>query len=184
MLERTYIIPLRREWLKTQKYKRAKKAVTGVKDFLMRHMRVELEMVKLGPKLNEEIWKHGMKNPPSRVKVTVVKDDKNLVTAELFGFEMPKKKEEKKKKEERTGIAGKLAEKLAGKAKPAKAEEKKEEPKKPAETKKEENVIDKAKKGPLIGAREIIAEKGMLTGKPVVKPAEKKPAAKPAEKKV
>ena len=134
-LERIYIIPLRREWLKAQKYKRAKKAIRGVKDFLMRHMRVELEMVKLGPKLNEEIWKHGMKNPPSRVKVNVVKDDKNLVTAELFGFEMPKKKEEKKKKEERTGIAAKLAEKLAGKAKPAKAEEKKIEEKKPAEKK-------------------------------------------------
>ena len=136
-IERTYIIPLRREWLKAPKYRRAKKAVTGVKDFLVRHMRAEPEMVKLGIHLNEEIWKHGMKNPPSRVKVNVVKDDKNVVTAELFGFEMPKKKEEKKKKEERTGIAGKLAEKLIGKEKSVKAEEKKEE-KKPAEVKKPE----------------------------------------------
>jgi len=180
MLERTYIIPLRREWLKTQKYKRAKKAVTGVKDFLMRHMRVELEMVKLGPKLNEEIWKHGMKNPPSRVKVTVVKDDKNLVTAELFGFEMPKKKEEKKKKEERTGIAGKLAEKLAGKAKPAKAEEKKEEPKKPAETKKPE-----AKPAPAV---KLGSSQASSESKRAVLPAAAKqtaiPAAKPVEKKV
>ena len=102
-IERIYIIPLRREWLKAQKYKRAKKAVTGVKDFLMRHFRVELENVKLGPELNKEIWKHGMKNPPSRVKVNVLKDDKNIVTAELFGFEMPKKKEEKPKKGAKPG---------------------------------------------------------------------------------
>jgi large subunit ribosomal protein L31e len=131
-LERVYIIPLRREWLKTQKYKRAKKAVTGVKYFLMRHMKAKLDMVKLGPELNEEIWKHGMKNPPSRVKVNVIKDDKGLVTAELFGFEMPKKKEEKPKKEERTGIAAKLAEKLAGKEKPAKKEDAKKPEAKPA----------------------------------------------------
>ncbi len=168
-LERVYIIPLRREWLKAQKYKRAKKAVRGVKDFLMRHMRAELEMVKLGPKLNEEIWKHGMKNPPSRIKVNVVKDDKNLVTAELFGFEMPKKLEQKPKKEERTGIAGKLAEKLAGKEKPAKAEEKKVEEKKPVEKKP-------------VAAKPTTAAKPA----PAAKPAVAKPAvtAKPAEKKV
>ena len=125
-IERIYIIPLRREWLKAPKYRRAKKAVTGVKDFLIRHMRATPETVKLGIHLNEEIWKHGMKNPPSRVKVNVIKDDKNVVTAELFGFEMPKATEKKEKKEEK-GMVGKLAEKLAGKEKPAPDENKQEE---------------------------------------------------------
>ena len=172
-LERTYIIPLRREWLKAQKYKRAKKAVRGVKDFLMRHMKVDLEMVKLGTKLNEEIWKHGMKNPPSRVKVNVVKDDKNLVTAELFGFEMPKKKEEKKKKEERTGIAAKLADKIIGKEK------------KPEAKLGSSQASSEAKRAALPAEPKRTEEKKPET-KPAEekKPAEKKPAAKPVEKKV
>lgn len=88
-LERTYTIPLRREWLKVQRYKRAKKAVAGVREFLQRHMKSE--DVRLGLYLNLELWKHGIRNPPSRVRVTVVKDDKGVVRAELFGAPVEKK---------------------------------------------------------------------------------------------
>ncbi len=85
-LERTYTIPLRKEWLKSVKYKRAKKAVRAIREFLMRHMKVELmENIKLGKYLNLELWKHSIKRPPSRVKVNVTKDDKGVVRAELFG---------------------------------------------------------------------------------------------------
>ena len=37
-IERTYNVPLRREWLKSPKYKRSKKAITGLRIFLIRHM--------------------------------------------------------------------------------------------------------------------------------------------------
>ena len=49
-MERTYIIPLRKEWLKVPIYKRTKKAVKATKEFLQKHMKVET--VKLGRHLN------------------------------------------------------------------------------------------------------------------------------------
>ncbi|MBI4017031.1 MAG: 50S ribosomal protein L31e [Candidatus Aenigmarchaeota archaeon] len=96
-LERTLTIPLRKEWLNAPKYRRAKRAVAAVFDFLGRHMKSS--DVKLGRYLNLEIWKHGINNPPSRVRVTAKKDDKGAVFAELFDAPIEKKvqKVEKKK---------------------------------------------------------------------------------------
>jgi len=143
VIERTYTIPLRKEWLKIPKYKRAKKAVTAVKQFLKKHLKVNREIkrdytdIKLGRYLNLELWHHGIRNPPSRIKVTVQKDDKGIVRAEIFGKPIiVEKKEEKKEK----GLAEKIKEKVTGKEeKPKivkeeiKAGEKEE--KKPAEKK-------------------------------------------------
>ncbi|MBI4147891.1 50S ribosomal protein L31e [Candidatus Woesearchaeota archaeon] len=93
-LERTFTIPLRKEWLKAPKYRRAKRTIAAVRDFLTQHMKpVEL---KLGTYLNLEIWKHGINNPPARIRVTAKKDDKGVVMAELFGAPVEKPKEEKK----------------------------------------------------------------------------------------
>ncbi len=82
-LERTYNIPLRREFQKAPCWNRSKRAVTAVRGFLRRHMKSD--SIKLGKSLNEHIWKHGIKNPPHHVKVTAVKDEKGEVRAELFG---------------------------------------------------------------------------------------------------
>ena len=92
-LERTYTIPLRSEWLKSVKYKRAKKAVRAIKDFLTRHMKTDVANIRIGTSINLELWKHGIKNPPSRIKVNVTKDDKGMVRAELFGVKIAPKKE-------------------------------------------------------------------------------------------
>src|SRR3989338_11580624 len=76
MLEREYIIPLRREWLKVPRYKRASKAIKAIKQFLARHMKVEdrdVRKVKLDKFLNEEIWFRGIKKPPAKIKVKVRK---------------------------------------------------------------------------------------------------------------
>jgi large subunit ribosomal protein L31e len=124
-LERTYTIPLRKGWLKASRYRRAKKAVNTVKEFLVRHMKSE--DVRLGTHLNLEIWKHGMKNPPSRVKVNVSKDDKGVVRAELFGVKI-----EEKKVEEKKGIVKKIAEKVTGKSAEAPKAEAKPAEQKPA----------------------------------------------------
>ncbi|MFC1741971.1 50S ribosomal protein L31e [Nanoarchaeota archaeon] len=113
VVERTYTIPLRREFQKAPKYRRAKKAVNALKEFVQRHMKCDNVLV--GPKLNLKIWENGIKNPPCRVKVNCVKDEKEDVTrVELFGFEF-KKKEKKEKKAKPKGIAGKLQEKLGTK---------------------------------------------------------------------
>jgi len=114
-LERTYIIPLRKEWLKKPKYKRAKKAITAIKEFLVKHMKSS--DIKLGKELNEAVWFRGIKNPPHKIKVNVVKDDEGKVTANLFGVVAKEegKKEEKKeapeKKEEAPKEKPKTAEK-------------------------------------------------------------------------
>lgn len=103
-LERTYNIPLRREYLKVPNWRRTEKAVTATREFLKRHLKAEsVDKVKLGKELNEELWKHGIKNPPHHVKVTVTKDKEGLVRAELFGVkkeEAPAGKKAKERKKE------------------------------------------------------------------------------------
>lgn len=101
-VERIYNVPLRKAWLKSPKYKRAEKAVRALREFLQKHMKSE--KVKISRRLNLELWKHGMRNPPHHIKITVRKDDEGVVHAELFGFvEKPKeaKRAKKKKREEK-----------------------------------------------------------------------------------
>lgn len=143
MVERTYVIPLRKEWLKVPKYKRAKKAIIGLRRFLTRHFRVRDENIKVGKALNEEIWKHGIRNPPSKVKVDAIKDDKGIVTAELFGHKFAGEAEAEPKKEKPKAVK---KEEPKREDKPAqKAEVKQEQPKTAAKPKKEKSVEEKVK---------------------------------------
>jgi len=117
MSEKTFIIPLRSEWLKAPKYKRAKRTVHAVKDFLAQHMKLEnSDNVALGMELNHALWCHGIKNPPARIKVHC-KMDGDRVFAELEGTPFPTKEEAPKAK----GLAGKIADSLTGDKKDAKA---------------------------------------------------------------
>ena len=146
--ERTYNVPLRRRWVNVPKYKRAKKAVTTLRGFLIKHMKPEVDekgkiQLKIGKHLNEFIWKHGIKNPPHHVKVVAKKDDKGVVTAELEGAPVEEKKEEKPKK----GLAGKL-EKEATPAKSEKEEERAGKEKAVKEEKVELEAIKKEKPKP------------------------------------
>ena len=102
-IERTYNIPLRKEYQKVPRWKRTKKAVTALRQFLVKHMKSE--NVKLSKELNQKVWQHGLRNPPHHVKVNVSKDEKGEVRAELFGAKKkgekaPKKAVEKKKTED------------------------------------------------------------------------------------
>ena len=115
-MERTYVVPLRKGWLKASRYRRAKKAVNTLREFLVRHMKSE--DVRLMPELNVSLWQHGMKNPPSRVKINVVKDDKGVVKAQLFGVPMAAEVKEAPKK----GLMKKVAEKVTGKKEGKKVE--------------------------------------------------------------
>lgn len=163
VIERTYTIPLRKEWQKSPKYRRAKKAVTAVKAFLKRHMKAELKDIKLGKHLNEELWKHGIKNPPPRIRINVQKDDKGIVRAELIGKPIVIEKKE----EVKTGLAGKIKEKITGK-------EEKGTKKIKEEVKIGEDKETKEEKTPEAGKTEPSEEKVEK------KPAKKEP--KPAEK--
>ncbi len=153
-LERTYNIPLRKEFLKVPKWKRTKKAVAAAKEFLQKHMKSE--DVKLGKHLNEELWKHGIKNPPHHIKVTVQKDSKGVVKAELFGHKIEEKKKEEKKKSKLQEIAKKAGMKLPAKddkshqssSKAETKEEKKEDKKTEKQETKEEKASEKKEAKP------------------------------------
>ena len=174
--ERTYNVPLRKEFMKAPKYKRAKKAVTALRAFIAKHMKAE--KVSIGKHLNDKIWERGIKNPPHHVKVNAVKDSDGKAIVELFGvkIELPKEKAEPKetaaskekiekeikKLEEKTSkIVEKKEDKLESKLG---AEEKEERPK--AEKK------EAAEKKPAAEKKEVPKEK------PAEKPKEDKAAPK------
>ena len=187
VLERTYNVPLRESWLKAPKYRRSKKAVTALKEFIAKHMKSD--NFKIGKNLNELIWKHGIKNPPHHVNVNMVKYADGLVKVELVGkpveevAKKPEAKEEPKKAEE------KPAEKKEEKAetKPAEKEDDKKE-EKPAEAKKEDKKTqEKPAEKPTPKAESKPAEKKAEEKKPApkteTKKEEPKAETKPEEKK-
>jgi len=76
---------LRRGSLNVPRYKRAKKAVKILKEFLAKHMKVEdrdLKRVKIDIYLNNEIWFRGIKKPANKIKVKAIKKG-GIVYAEL-----------------------------------------------------------------------------------------------------
>jgi large subunit ribosomal protein L31e len=153
VIEREYNVPLRKEWLKTAKYKRAKKSIRALRDFLKKHMKSE--EVKIGKYANLEIWKHGIKNPPHHIKVKVTKNKNGVVVAELVNKPTREKVPSILKKARAKFEKQEKKKKVEEKAKPAetkisepKGAEKKEAPAKKAEdsikdlAKQVENVVD------------------------------------------
>ncbi len=136
-LEREYVIPVRKRILKVPRYKRAKRAIRTIQEFLAKHMKVEgrdTRKVKIDMWLNEEMWFRGIKNPLTKIKVRA-KKVKGIVYAELA--EVPQVVQFKMNK------AKKLKERLASIiAKKPKVVEKKEE--KSVEEKVEEKEKEQA----------------------------------------
>lgn len=136
VLERTYNIPLRKEFLKVPRYKRAKKTVSALRKFLMRHMKAEIKDVKIGKYANLKIWERGIKNPPHHIKVNVKKDDEGKVFAELVGapeekieIKKPEIKEEKKEEKKEVKEEKEKKEEIKKFRAPEETEEKKEKDK-------------------------------------------------------
>jgi len=130
-IQRTYTIPLRKGYVESRRWTRSKKAITVLRGFLEQH--TKRDVIKLGPELNKFIWKHGIKNPPSKVKVDVWIEDE-LAKVELAGIEY-REAVKPEKKEEPSSLKDKLASKLGvGKG------EKEAETKKPE--KKEESITN------------------------------------------
>ncbi len=128
--EKLFIINLRREFLKKPRYKRAKKAVTAVKEFIARHLKVE--EVKIGRRLNELIWSRGARKPPAKVKVNAYVEDKKAYV-ELHGHKFEKavvvKEEETKEKKQEIKTAENISKEKEKETKKTEKEELKEIPK-------------------------------------------------------
>lgn len=80
LLEREYVIPLRRVYFR-QRRGRAARAIRLIREFVMRHLKVE--RVAISEKLNEYIWSRGVEKPPRRVKVKVVKTEEDKAKVDL-----------------------------------------------------------------------------------------------------
>ncbi|MCP8304563.1 MAG: 50S ribosomal protein L31e [archaeon] len=80
VLERIYTIPLGRALI-TPRYRRAKRSINIIKEFAARHMKSS--DIKISPEVNEKIWERGIKNPPRRITVKMVKDEEGTVKISL-----------------------------------------------------------------------------------------------------
>jgi len=144
ILEREYIVPLRKSWLKTPKYKRTPKAIKALKSFIARHMKVEdrdLKKVKIDKWLNNEMWFRGIQHPYHKIKVKASKLDNGIVNVSLV--DIPKVLQYKIDKENKLKEE---AEKVKEKKKAEEAKEKAEQVKEAEESKEEKKETEEKEK--------------------------------------
>jgi len=82
--ERVYTIPLQAA-KRVPRWRRSNRAMAEVKDYLSKHMKTPLDMVKIDQSLNEVIWARGNEKPPSKLRVRAVKFEDGGVEAEFAG---------------------------------------------------------------------------------------------------
>ena len=83
--KRIMTINLRRAMETVPEYRRAAASVRFIAAFVKRHMKAV--DVKIDTSVNEEVFKHGMKRPPVRLRVMCDKDDKSAVRVGLVKTE-------------------------------------------------------------------------------------------------
>jgi len=147
--EREYIVPLRSEWLKVPRYRRAKKAVRALKEFMVRHMKVydrDLRKIKLDTYLNNEVWFRGIKKPLHKVKVKAIKYEDGTVAVKLVQLPKHIEFELARKAKKELDKLKKESEKPKEEVKEEKKteEEKKDEKEKETSSKESTQAIEKA----------------------------------------
>jgi len=71
---------IRKHVLKVPRFQRAKKAIKVLRELLKRYTKSEI--VKISKSLNEFIWSRGIKKPPVKIKVKILKKD-NVAYADI-----------------------------------------------------------------------------------------------------
>jgi large subunit ribosomal protein L31e len=82
--ERVYTIPLK-SVKRVPRWRRSNRAMAEVKEYLSKHMKTPLDMVKIDQSLNEAIWARGNQKPPLKLRVRAVKFEDGGVEAEFAG---------------------------------------------------------------------------------------------------
>lgn len=83
VLERLYTINLGKAY-ETIRKRRAKRAVTLVRAFVMRNMKIDdADNLTVDGAVNEYLWARGIEKPPRRIRVRVTKDKEDLVKVYL-----------------------------------------------------------------------------------------------------
>jgi len=140
-LKREYVVPLRRKSRTAPKWRRSKKSMSVLKEFITKHMKTD--KIIIGNELNEKIWENGIKNPPGKVSIIALKKDfngeeKTLVNLLDTGIESLLKEYEEAPKESKKTKVSKSKEKTDAKKEEIIEAEVKEKPLK--EEKKEKEV--------------------------------------------
>jgi large subunit ribosomal protein L31e len=63
--------------------KRAPKAMRILKEWVQRHLKVELENILIDQEVNEFIWSRGIQKPPRRITITARKAEDGVVEVYL-----------------------------------------------------------------------------------------------------
>ncbi|HLE35362.1 MAG TPA: 50S ribosomal protein L31e [Nitrososphaerales archaeon] len=92
-LSRVYTINLSKVWLSPEN-RRTKRAINMIKEFATRHMKAE--EIKIDEELNRQMWKRGIRHPPRRVRVKMVKDEDDIVTVSAYSEEVKEEVVEEK----------------------------------------------------------------------------------------
>ena len=79
-LTRTYVVPLGVVY-EAPPYRRAKKAVSVIREFTTRHMKAT--QVSIDSAVNELIWSRGIKHPPRRITLEMKRDEDGVVKVKL-----------------------------------------------------------------------------------------------------
>ena len=188
-IEKIYVIPLKKKGFKSSMA--APIAVKRVKQFLTKHMKVEVENIWMDDSLNNALWTHGKYRMPSKIRVKAVKFDDGVVEAYLPELEFKKSrrellKEEKEKKEpilvkeepEPEEEPGEISGTEDYEVSPAADGEIKIKKKKAPKAKEEKEEKEEKKSGKASEKKEKPSGKKEKTEKPKEKPAKK---SKPAE---
>jgi large subunit ribosomal protein L31e len=171
-LERVYTINLGKSLLSPDN-QRAKRAINMVKEFARHHMKTQ--EIKIEEDLSHQIWKRGIKHPPRKIRVKMIKTDEGFILVSPYEEQVEKvtqsaeekkptevkekpeakikeiktievEKEEPKPKEPKTKTKPNESKVKEVKSKEPKAKETKAKKSKPKESKKAESKKLKPKK--------------------------------------
>ena len=80
--ERIYTVPLSRAWIGPRN-KRAPRAIRILRKFIMRHMKIDEDSLKISNEVNERVWSRGIQKPPRKIRIRAVKNSEGIVTIRL-----------------------------------------------------------------------------------------------------
>jgi len=89
--ERIYTVPLRKAWIAPPN-KRAPRAMRILKNFVVKHMKLEARMEEgeeepkrliVSNEVNERIWRRGIEKPPRKIRIRAARDKEGNVTVYL-----------------------------------------------------------------------------------------------------
>ena len=80
--ERVYTVLLSRAWIGPRQ-KRTPRAIRLLRSFILRHMKIDEDSLRISNEVNERIWSRGIQKPPRKIRIRATKDSEGIVTVRL-----------------------------------------------------------------------------------------------------